>query len=60
MLNSNKRFSTLGEAEVAALKVANILECNVPIYADLAKYHLWNGNKFIKWIKPSLLEFNDY
>jgi hypothetical protein len=63
MLNNNKRFSSLEEASIAAIVVANVLEANVPIYANYAdptEYYLWNGDEFIEWVKPSLLESNDY
>ena len=63
MLNNNKRFSSLEEASIAAVVVANVLECNVPIYANYSaptEYILWNGDEFIEWVKPSFLESNDY
>tara|TARA_Y100000310_G_scaffold166468_1_gene166157 strand:- start:307 stop:501 length:195 start_codon:yes stop_codon:yes gene_type:complete len=55
--NNNKRFPNLETAKIAAIKIANELECNVPIYmaySDPPGYHLWNGHELLEWIKPDI------
>ena len=44
MLMSGQRFSNISLARLEAQRVANELECNVPIYSKGYYYYHWDGD----------------
>ena len=52
MMMRGQRFSKLDDAIKTAKEVANILECNVPIYYDAPYYYHWHGTELVEWVKP--------
>ena len=51
MFKKNK-FGNYAIAKLEAQKVANELECNVPIYFKDKYFYHWNGDDLIEWVKP--------
>ena len=47
-----KKFGNYAIAKLEAQKVADELECNVPIYFKDKYFYHWNGDDLIEWVKP--------
>ena len=60
MLMSGQRFGNYAIAKLEAQKVANELECNVPIYFKDKYYYHWNGDNLIEWVKPNIEDCDGY
>ena len=45
-------FVTLDSARTEAQKVANTLESNVSIHKNINGFTLWEGKRFVEWVKP--------
>ena len=54
MMMRGQRFSNLSLARLEAQRVANEMECNVPIYFMGNYYYHWNGDDLIEWVKPEI------
>ena len=52
MMMRGQRFSELETARVTAQEVADMMECNVPIYYKEPYYYHWHGDDLIEWVKP--------
>tara|TARA_B100000287_G_C20047161_1_gene548840 strand:- start:9 stop:206 length:198 start_codon:yes stop_codon:yes gene_type:complete len=51
-----KIFDTLESARSEAQKVADTLESNVSIHENKNGFSLWEGGKFVEWVKPQFDE----
>ena len=60
MLLKGQRFSNLSLAILEAQRVANELECNVPIYSNGYYYYHWDGDDLIEWVKPVIENDDGY
>ena len=59
MFKKNK-FGNYAIAALEAQKIANELECNVPIYFKDKYFYLWNGDDLIEWVKPVIENDDGY
>ena len=59
MFKKNK-FGDYAIAALEAQKIANELECNVPIYFKDKYFYLWNGDDLIEWVKPVIENDDGY
>ena len=55
-----QRFSSLDTARSVAQEVADVLECNVPIYYDEPYYYHWGGKTLVEWVKPIIKDDDAY
>ena len=53
-----KKFRNYAIGKLEAQKIADELECNVPIYFKDKYYYHWNGDDLIEWVKP-IIENDD-
>ena len=60
MLMRGQRFSNISLARLEAQRVANELECNVPIYYDEPYYYHWGGETLVEWVKPNIEDCDGY
>ena len=60
MMMSGQRFSNISLAILEAQRVANELECNVPIYSKGYYYYHWDGDDLIEWVKPVIEDCDGY
>ena len=60
MLMSGQRFSNYSLARLEAQRVADELECNVPIYSKGYYYYHWDGDDLIEWVKPNIEDCDGY
>ena len=60
MLMRGQRFTELDNAIKVAQEVADIMECNVPIYFKAPYYYHWIGDELIKWVKPTIKDEDAY
>ena len=60
MLKQSQKFGNYSVAKIAAQKVANELESNVPIYFKGKYYYLWDGDELIEWVKPVIENDDGY
>tara|TARA_A100001011_G_scaffold204306_1_gene212603 strand:- start:653 stop:844 length:192 start_codon:yes stop_codon:yes gene_type:complete len=59
MMMRGQRFGNYAIAKLEAQRVANEMECNVPIYFKDKYYYHWNGDDLIEWVKPEIEDDDD-